>query len=347
MRVFDGRGLTEPRTVVIDGAVIGTDETGAEVVDGAGAVLLPGLIDAHVHPEGRDALARLTAHGVTTGLVMTAAPSVLAALRDHPGLTDLRGTGWPVIGPGGLHVRMPGMAKHAVVHDQDHARRFVAERIADGDDYLKIMLEAPGEGGPPEEVARAAVDAAHAHGLTVVAHATAPGAYALALDLGVDVLTHLPLAVPVAEDHVARLVADGRVVIPTVDMMNRVAELRGVPDEAHAESVRRLHEAGVPILAGSDANASAGVPCQPPFGESLHRELELLVDAGLTTVAALHAATSLPAKHFGLSDRGAIQPGLRADLVLVDGDPVANISATRAISRVWLAGAEPGSTGHR
>jgi imidazolonepropionase-like amidohydrolase len=65
-----------------------------------------------------------------------------------------------------------------------------------------------------------------------------------------------------------------------------------------------------------------------------------LVDAGLSISAALRAATSLPAKHFGLSDRGAVEPGLRADLVLVDGDPLADISATRAIRRVWLAGVE-------
>jgi imidazolonepropionase-like amidohydrolase len=101
-----------------------------------------------------------------------------------------------------------------------------------------------------------------------------------------------------------------------------------------------LHAAGVPILAGTDANATPGVPYQPAFGASLHDELALLVDAGLTTAAALRAATCLPAKHFGLSDRGAVEPGLRADLVLVDGDPLADISATRAVRRVWLAGIE-------
>ena len=73
---------------------------------------------------------------------------------------------------------------------------------------------------------------------------------------------------------------------------------------------------------------------------SLHDELELLVAAGLSTVEALRAVTVLPAKHFGLTDRGAIRPGLRADLVLLDGDPVADIRATRAICRVWCAGVD-------
>ncbi|GAA5610142.1 hypothetical protein Spla01_01278 [Streptomyces platensis] len=66
----------------------------------------------------------------------------------------------------------------------------------------------------------------------------------------------------------------------------------------------------------------------------------LLVDAGLTTVDALRAATSLAARHFGLTDRGAVEPGLRADLVLVDGDPIADIRATRRIRRIWCGGTE-------
>jgi len=344
VRVFDGQGLTEPCTVVIDGAVIGTGATGAEVVDAAGGVLLPGLIDTHIHPDGRGALAALTAHGVTTGLSMATWPvELVASMRNVPGLTDIRSAGLPAIGPSGLHAQMPDLAEHAVVRDPEHTRRFVADRVAEGVDYLKIMLEAPGEGGLPEDVAAALVAAAHAHGLRVVAHAGSPGAYTLALDVGADVITHMPLGAPVADDDVARIVADRRVVIPTLEMMRGLADPLGLPPGAYAVSSRGvgvLHAAGVPILAGTDANAAPGVPYQPAFGASLHDELALLVAAGLSTAAALRAATSLPAKHFGLSDRGAVEPGLRADLVLVDGDPLADISATRAIRRVWLAGIE-------
>jgi len=77
-----------------------------------------------------------------------------------------------------------------------------------------------------------------------------------------------------------------------------------------------------------------------PMGISLHQELELLVGAGLSSVRALQAATSLPAKYFNLQDRGVIKPGFRADLVLVRGDPIANISVTREIERVWIGGVE-------
>ena len=99
-------------------------------------------------------------------------------------------------------------------------------------------------------------------------------------------------------------------------------------------SVRALHEGGVEILAGSDA-PNPGTA----HGASLHHELELLVRAGLTPVQALRAATSAPARRFGLADRGRIAPGQRADLLLVAGDPTADIRATRAIERIWKNGA--------
>src|SRR5690606_34436530 len=88
--------------------------------------------------------------------------------------------------------------------------------------------------------------------------------------------------------------------------------------------VRALHAAGVDILAGSDA-PNPGTA----HGVSLHHELELLVRAGLSPAQALTAATSLLAKRFGLSERGVIAAGMRADLVLVEGDPLADIRQTR------------------
>lgn len=99
------------------------------------------------------------------------------------------------------------------------------------------------------------------------------------------------------------------------------------------ESVRRLHAGGVVILAGTDAG-NAGTA----HGASMHGELVLLVEAGLSPSEALAAATSAPARAFGLADRGRIAPGLRADLVLVKGDPTADITATRAITRIWKNG---------
>jgi imidazolonepropionase-like amidohydrolase len=89
----------------------------------------------------------------------------------------------------------------------------------------------------------------------------------------------------------------------------------------------------VPVLAGTDAPAPGLT-----YGASLHRELEHLVNAGLTPTAALAAATSAIARAFRLSDRGRIRAGLRADLLLVDGDPSKDIRATRNIVAIWKQG---------
>jgi len=104
--------------------------------------------------------------------------------------------------------------------------------------------------------------------------------------------------------------------------------------------VRLLHEAGVPILAGTDANDAPGTPSRVPHGESLHRELELLADAGLSPLEVLLAATARTARYFGLTDRGTIEPGKRADLILVEEDPLADIRATRSLLRIWCGGVE-------
>jgi imidazolonepropionase-like amidohydrolase len=88
------------------------------------------------------------------------------------------------------------------------------------------------------------------------------------------------------------------------------------------------------LLAGTDAG-NDGVT----HGASLHRELELLVEAGLTPLEALRAATSAPAAAFEpIRDRGRVVVGARADLLLVEGDPTTDILATRDIVRVYKKG---------
>lgn len=345
VRVVDGDRLTEPRTLVIDGTVIapGPDTTGARTVDATGMTLLPGLIDAHVHLAGPDTLSRLTAHGVTTALDMaTWPPELLDCLRRIPDLTDIRSAGTPAVGAGGPHSRIPGMAKDAVVRTPRQAGEFVAAQVSAGADYIKIVAEAPGQGGPDHATLSTLVAAARTHGRKTIAHAATTGAYTMAIDVGTDFITHIPLDGPLHPAHIARMAAQRQVCIPTLTMMEGTAEACGVP---HAYQIARhnlaaLHAAHVPILAGTDANTQPWTPFQVEHGESIHHELELLVGSGLTPIEALRAATTLPARYFGLNDRGSITAGQRADLVLVDGDPLTDIRATRAIRRVWCAGFE-------
>lgn len=353
VRLFDGHGLTEERTVVVDDGVISqaaAAPAAAQVIDGQGGTLLPGLIDSHVHILSEDDLETGTHWGVTTMLDM--ATVSIHALRDkgRPGLADIRSAGIPASAAGGTQTTKMGFPQSSIVSGPADAARFVAQRVADGVDYIKVIVENPQimESAALDAPTIAALaEAAHAAGDKIIAHATTLAAIQLAADAHVNVITHAPLDAAAGADLVAEISAGGIVSVPTLIMMQTVASKaaqmpthRGTtPDYANArETVRAFHQAGIPLMAGTDANMAGGSPMQVPFGTSLHDELALLVEAGLTPAESLYAATAVPAAYFGLKSRGSLTPGFRADLLLVAGDPTQDIHATRNIQGVWAAG---------
>jgi imidazolonepropionase-like amidohydrolase len=259
VRVFDGRQLRPAATVVISGGKIGTDPAGAQVIDGAGGVLLPGLIDAHVHLDGPGPLAELARYGVTTALDMASVPEETAARRGTPGQADFRSAGIPAIAPGSLHSHFPGVGQRGLVTGPDDAKRFAADRLAEGADYLKIVV-----GSPLADHDQATVDAlvaaAHEAGLLVVAHASSVAAVAKAQRAGADVLTHAPLDQPLGAAAVAHAVRAAQVVVPTLTMMEAIVSALAPPGAAYENaraSVTALHRAGVPILAGTGRHRAA------------------------------------------------------------------------------------------
>jgi imidazolonepropionase-like amidohydrolase len=231
------------------------------------------------------------------------------------------------------------------------AGRFVAERVLEGADYIKVIVEDPHSMGPAAlDVATitALVEAAHQAKLKIIAHVSALAAFRIAVDAGVDIVTHAPLDADVDEHLALSLATRGIVSVPTLTMMRTIVRIaehlpthKTAIDYAHARStVTALHRAGITILAGTDANAAPASPAKIQHGKALHDELGLLVEAGLTPVEALRSATVIPAEFFGFTDRGDIQAGRRADLLLIDGDPTQDIAATQAIRGVWVAGVQ-------
>src|ERR1700744_1965862 len=140
VRVFDGdRLLNGSYDVVVDGPVITAVEAagtatqegttirpGATTVRGRGAMLLPGLIDAHVHLRGTGDLEELARWGVTTALDMGSWPPSLIARLRQAGSTDVRSTGAGAVGPGSVQARIPGRPADSIVLSQEDGRRFVA-----------------------------------------------------------------------------------------------------------------------------------------------------------------------------------------------------------------------------
>ena len=348
VRVYRDGAFGEPEDVAVDDSLIEESVPAGPIDHTTGAVeggyLIPGLIDCHVHLYGPETLIALTAHGVTSAMDMSSPAPLVAALRGTPGVADIRSPLMAATSPDSAHAaRMRNIpaAAEALVAGVAEVDGWVARHAEQGADYIKIVIDLPGF---DQETVNALVAAAHARGLKVVAHASRSDAVSMAQRAGVDILTHAPLDRPIEPDQAAALAAAGAVIVPTLTMMHtivdnlRAAGIDGPAYEPARASVAALHAAGMPILAGTDANATPAAPASPVFGRSLHDELALLVDAGLTPSQALDAATSVAAEHFGLPDRGRVEPGLRADLVLLAGDPTLDIAATRTIREVWVAG---------
>ena len=352
VKVFDGNALTDERTVVIENGVISNATTAERTVDGQHGTLLPGFIDSHVHLLSLAQLEHGTRWGVTTMLDMgSPAMALTDSLRHRQGLADIRGSGNTASAPGGVQTTRMGMPASSAVTGPADADRFVAERVSEGADYIKVIVEDPrrmGTAALDGATIAALVKAAHQAGLKAIAHVTTIAALRTAADAGVDILTHAPIDADVNDELARSLATRGIVSVPTLTMMRAVASLaHRLPTHgadinyAHAQATTSaFHRAGVTILAGTDANAAPASPAPIPHGESLHDELRLLVEIGLTPVEALRSATVVPAEFFGFTDRGIIEAGRRADLLLVQGDPTQDIAVTRAIRGIWVAGVQ-------
>lgn len=349
---------------------------GATVVDGRNRTLLPGLFDSHVHVAGNPepALRQLAAMGVTTALDMFAGTQILSAKQriesaDPPDMADLRSAGLGAVGPGSALSAMMQRPLPAVTA-ADQADAWVNDRIAEGSDYIKIIYD-PREGGPLTfDVVSAIVQAAHARGKLVVVHTLEEQTARQAIEAGADGLAHLFLGDSVSATFGEFAAAHHVFVIPTLVTLHglcgnpeghalandrflaphvpaaqlQASDKQPDPSRQHLcaaiqPTLQQLLHAGVPILAGTDVGIATGqLLGVVAYGATLHLELELLVDEGLTPVQALSAATAAAADAFRLTDRGRIRPGLRADLLLVDGDPTRDITATRRIVSVWKRG---------
>lgn len=345
VRVFDGTTFGDPTDVaIVDGVIADAAQAPADAEVVEGGFVVPGFIDAHIHLAGPHTQELLAAAGVTTGLDMSSPPPLVAAMRGRDGVADIRSGMLALTSPLSAHAQrmsaVPGAAETHVPSAAD-AEGAVERRVAQGADYIKVVVDLPGF---DQATVDALVDAAHARGVKVVAHASRSDAVAMAFAAGVDVLTHVPLDRAVTSAEAADIAARGTIVVPTLTMMKGIVErlaAAGQPGpsyDAARESVRALHAAGAAIVAGTDANETAAAPASPPFGTSLHDELALLVEAGLSPAEALRSATTDAAGQFSLDDRGRIAPGLRGDVVLLDADPTSDIAATRSVRGVWIRG---------
>ncbi|MDE2944692.1 MAG: CIA30 family protein [Gemmatimonadota bacterium] len=340
-------------------------------VDGRGHTLLPGLIDGHVHTFG-GTLGDALRFGVTSVLDQFTDPGLVAAARTarddiaRTAEADLFSAGMLATAPGG-HGTQFGLGVEPLTGPEG-AAAWVRARKEEGSDWIKIVSEdgSAYRGEIPSlerETIAALIAAAHDEGLLAVVHVSDLEAALEAVSLGADGLVHTWFDAAISEEDARSFARTGVFVVPTLSVImglfgdstglrvldetdeslvspmqrqtlsNRFEMPEGPDPEVALENVRRLHAAGVRIVAGTDA-PNPGTAT----GLSMHGELRLLARAGLESHEVLAAATSVAADAFAVPERGRVAEGYIADLLLARGDVEEDVTRTADIVTIWKDG---------
>jgi imidazolonepropionase-like amidohydrolase len=339
------------------------------VLEGGGRTVLPGLINCHVHltADGApDLLAQVAADTIPVA-TLRAARSAWATLQS--GVTTVRDCGaadnivvdlakeidrglvpGPRVQAAGRPITMTGGHGHFMGREADgpdEVRKAARTEIKSGAAVLKVMATGgvltPGVSPTqtallPEELAVVAQEA-HNSGRRVTTHAIGRAGIHNALLAGIDSIEH---GFYLDDELLELAIAQGTFLVPTmlaVDGIIRNGRAKGIPAwvvdkaESEAEQQRKSFAAAV----SSGMRIAAGTDAGTPFNThgDLARELALMVEHGLSPMQVLVAATSAAAENLGLAhDLGTLTAGRLADLILVDGDPIADITATGRVALV-------------
>jgi imidazolonepropionase-like amidohydrolase len=330
---------------------------GMTVVSANGHTLLPGLWEMHTHFSGIEFGPALLAAGITTARDCGGEFDYLVSQRDA---VEKRSAVGPQLLLAGLVDAGGDKAFGHVTAETPEQAKAVVNRYHDaGFQQIKLYTYLT-----PDVVKAIAVEA-HRLGMTVTGHVPRALTTKEGIEAGMDQLNHLNYATSLLRNSGVQFLVDhGTVVDPTVgwgEMAGHAQETdiasfepgilkapfvldaryRAMGGNGTAEQIKArqkeslaviltLHKAGVPIVPGTDTGL---------VGHGLHRELELYAEAGMTPMEVIQCATIVSARAMHLDrDSGTIEPGKRADLILVDGNPMANISDLRKVTRVVANG---------
>ena len=349
--VIDGRGgpplldavvtIRGNRIVAVGRAGMVPIHPGVPTRNLRGKTILPGFIDAHVHTEElpTKAMVAWTRAGVTTVRDVAGPPDILLSRRRV--LVNSRDAAYPrllvagpfITVPGGHPIPRSGTGPDVVaVQGPADARVKVNGLINAGVDLVKIVVSGRTDVSWPElsnDEIRAITETAHARGVPVAAHIDRAVALRRAVENGIDDAAHMPRD-RIPDDVIALMVKRKVPLVPTIDVYEELAKSRGLGADWQRwtqpimhDNLRRFAAAGGILALGDDYGGGPGVALGMPMAEIDH-----WLRAGLTPMQILVAATHGSAIVAGLeTEIGLVQPGMIADLLVVDGDPLKNMTA--------------------
>lgn len=329
------------------------------VINAKGLSLLPGLTDVHVHWTGMGGISRadtatlLLQSGVTTATDFHSAPESFGPKRvwheqlisPHVVFTARTAT------PGGHGADWGDENMTRLATTSREGKSIVGALAPYEPEVIKVFADGWRYGSGINNASinidalTAIAEEAKSLGLPVVTHTVTVDGAKMAAEAGVTAIVHAIQDRKLDDELISLMQDSGIFYAPTLAVYeprpdktanNTEAQMQPVMrrQDASRYNLQRIAEAGIPVALGTDSGIGA-----TPFGESTLRELELLVDFGLSPKQALMAGTANSARLLGLADdRGTIEIGKRADFVLVRGAPWAQISDYRNIESVFVDG---------
>lgn len=346
VKVFDGHKVLTSVSVLVENGVIAELSDTIEVsdttivIDGRDKSLLPALSNTHVHAWSPQSLKEAARAGVLNLMDMHGVETYQSAMRKLKDSTDYANyyvSGYAATAPEG-HGTQFGFPV-ATLSAPNEAAAFIQDRIKADVDYIKIIVE-PWKPTLDSETVAQLIKEAHKVNKIAVVHVSRLEDAIDVISNDADGLVHIWWDKQLEISALDEIAKDKTFfVIPTLLTTLRVFENFGsgadkfLTKQQLFSEVKKLYEAGIPILAGTDP-PNAGIN----YGTDLYKELELLHEAGLPIVEVLKTATSNAANAFSLDNTGYIAVGFSADLLLVEGDATQNLQQINHVVGVWKKG---------
>lgn len=348
VKLFDGETLITKTSVRVEnGKIVAVSEEmefteNCEVIQANGKTLIPALPNAHVHAWMPNSLKEAAKAGVLNVFDMHGFEpyqTSMRQLKDSTNYARYYVAGYAATAPEG-HGTQFGFPVPTLAAPGD-AKGFIADRVKANVDYIKIIVE-PWKPTLSSEINSDLIQEAHQQQKIAVVHVSQLKDAIDVVQNDADGIVHIWWDSPIEAEKLNEIASENDFfVIPTLlttlkvfELMEEEAEEYMSKEELLAQ-IKQLHDAGIPLLAGTDPpNANIN------YGTDLYQELHLLKEAGLSNIEVLKTATSNVALQFGIEQSGFIKREFTADLLLINGDPTQNLDDLANIEKIWKAGKE-------